>query len=732
MPFWLFHIAIFFVLATSGLAGPVEPGSHLTLPALDRALLRAQDEFRERQGQPLRYAIPHYVSVTPQTGGTWEILGDGQRLWRFEVRAEGADSLNFGFGRYFMPAGGSLRILGPDGVDWIGPFTDRHNQTHGQLWTPPISGGEAIIEVRIPERMVPFLDLELIAVNYGYRPLQGFGFPTLPLRPDAELPKSGSCNVDVVCPEATPWQSEVRSVARISIGGSSLCSGFLVNNTALDQRPYFMTAAHCGITEGNAQTVVAYWNYQASNCGGAPNGLLNQFTSGAFFRAGQDAFQGSDFTLIELAQTPYRAFQPHWSGWDRGPTTPLSAVAIHHPNGDEKRISFDLDPSATPAAGLPAGMNPFSFLQVVAWEQGTTEPGSSGSGLWNQDSRIVGQLWGGSASCTNPGGSDYFGRFSVSWEGGGTAFTRLRDHLDPGNTGSEVLDGMDPCPAPEPDFTSFPNPAVAGTPVFFQSTVSGGTPPYAYAWDMNGDGVTDCATAECTFTYDTEYSGNVKLTVNDGQPCYASVTHAVAVSGPVRGVSLMAPNGGEVIPTGSRFSIRWAAAPEAVRFKLLRSFNGGATWRVIAREVTGSSFDWEVPLLRRSKKRARIKLIAYDAGGKRIASDRSGETFTVEVVGFTSLNGGQVLQSGEIRPVTWITHATVRPVAQTKILFSQNNGARWKLVERLSGNPGIYHWTVPDVKKTRESGRLKLVLLDEKGVNLGKDETDGAFAVLPP
>ena len=38
------------------------------------------------------------------------------------------------------------------------------------------------------------------------------------------------------------------------------------NNTARDKRPYFVTAAHCGISTANAASLVVYWNYQNSTC----------------------------------------------------------------------------------------------------------------------------------------------------------------------------------------------------------------------------------------------------------------------------------------------------------------------------------------------------------------------------------------------------------------------------------------------------------------------------------
>jgi len=66
--------------------------------------------------------------------------------------------------------------------------------------------------------------------------------------------------------------------------------------------------------------------------------------------------------------------------------------------------------------------------------------GSSGSGLWDQNKRLVGQLHGGSAACGNTL-SDYYGRLSVSWTGGGTNATRLSNWLDPTGTGATTRDG---------------------------------------------------------------------------------------------------------------------------------------------------------------------------------------------------------------------------------------------------------------------------------------------------
>jgi hypothetical protein len=54
-----------------------------------------------------------------------------------------------------------------------------------------------------------------------------------------------------------------------------------------------------------------------------------------------------------------------------------------------------------------------TFIEVL-WGSGTTEPGSSGGGLWSASGGqylLRGGLWGGTALCTNRSGTDNFSRF---------------------------------------------------------------------------------------------------------------------------------------------------------------------------------------------------------------------------------------------------------------------------------------------------------------------------------
>jgi hypothetical protein len=116
----------------------------------------------------------------------------------------------------------------------------------------------------------------------------------------------------------------------------------------------------------------------------------------------------------------------------------VNATGIHHPSGDVKKICFDED---GPTQGNQGGA---AVWYISEWEAGVTEGGSSGSPLFDQNHRIIGQLYGGFAACAgavNNGQADWYGRFNVSWNTGSTAATRLRDWLDPMNSGITAVDG---------------------------------------------------------------------------------------------------------------------------------------------------------------------------------------------------------------------------------------------------------------------------------------------------
>lgn len=403
-------------------------GARVVLPTIAASELRAMDERRMAQGDVAHYAVAHEVAISPWHEDRWRLV-DGRAHWRVRISSPGALSLNLSFERYAMPTGGRLSIRSVDGRLRLRPFTEADNEAHGQLWTPPLASDDLWVELSVPVEELDALELELSRVHHGYA---GFGAPA---------PRSGECHIATACSMASGWQDASRSVALISIAGVRFCSGFLVNNTALDGRPFFITAAHCDVDQENAASVVVIWNHQQPTCD--PNATLEpsdwSFQSGAIWRA---TSRSSDTVLLELDDSPPTEADVFFAGWDRSPEPPSGAVTIHHPNTDTKRISFDFD-QAIMASYLRDQENPRGHhWRIDGWDLGSTEGGSSGAPLFNADGRVVGQLHGGHAACGNRH-ADWFGRFASAWQGRGRLGSRLSDWLDPIGSDAQFLDGLD-------------------------------------------------------------------------------------------------------------------------------------------------------------------------------------------------------------------------------------------------------------------------------------------------
>ena len=250
--------------------------------------------------------------------------------------------------------------------------------------------------------------------------------------------KQGSCNIDIVCNEADPYRDQARSVGVYTLNGVFNCTGSLLNNTAGDFRPFFLTADHCGVSAGNASTVVVYWNYESPSCGQLSGGSLDDNQSGSTLLANDFP---SDFALLELDAMPDPSSNVYYAGWDVSGDTPQSVVGIHHPSTDEKAIAIEGDTLLS----VDIGRGGQTHWRVNAWDQGTTEPGSSGSCIFDQTSKAcVGKLTGGFASCSSPNEFDVYGKLSVSWTGGGTDNTRLSNWLDPIDSRVTSLAGANP------------------------------------------------------------------------------------------------------------------------------------------------------------------------------------------------------------------------------------------------------------------------------------------------
>ena len=389
------------------------------------ALLKEDASDSKAEGIPYRFGIDISTGYNLTNSGSWYVLSNGDRIWRLSIKSEGAFSLNFIMKNFYLPAGAQLFLFNKAGRV-LGAFTKLNNTPEREFSTSPLSGDKVTFELFEPQNVIGQSSFEISYVIHAYRNLFGIA---------KDYGESGSCNINVNCPQGAHWQNEKRAVAMILTSNNTrICSGALINNVRQDGTPYFLTANHC-VSGSNSNTWIFMFNYESPGCT-IVNGPTNQTVQGSVLRAKDTP---SDFALLELTTAPPAAYNVFFSGWNAVDIPSDSSVCINHPSGDIKKITFDFDTTVSYGYSGPGN----DHWRITSWNAGTTEAGSSGSPLFNKSHKIIGQLHGGLASCTNTTGYDAFGKFAYSWNTGTTPDKRLKDWLDPDNTGALSLTGID-------------------------------------------------------------------------------------------------------------------------------------------------------------------------------------------------------------------------------------------------------------------------------------------------
>lgn len=403
------------------------------MPGFNQAALEQEDLIRDQDKSiPYRFGYVFNVSYNLNNSGAWYDLPDGGRIWRLGIKSPGAYSLNLVFQYVSIPEGCTFFVYNQSRTIHLGSFSQRFISPEYTFSTDLIDGDAVIVELYEPADKVGQSSLEVSHVTHRYRDIRQFV--------ERSFGQSGSCMNNVRCPAYTAYDDQIRSVVcLVSPTTGEFCTGALINNTCNDGTPYVLTANHCG--NSGFSTWIFRFNWESSGCTNPGSSPSSQSISGGTQRA---ANAGSDMSLVQINSAIPSNYNVYFAGWDRQNNTTNNAYGIHHPSGDIKKISF------TTGATSTATYSGATCWRTGTWTDGVTEPGSSGSPLFNSSGQIIGQLYGGPSNCGYEGnptnGVDYYGKLFTSWTGGGSNSTRLSNWLDPAscNTGATTLNGYDP------------------------------------------------------------------------------------------------------------------------------------------------------------------------------------------------------------------------------------------------------------------------------------------------
>jgi lysyl endopeptidase len=430
-------------LGASAFLGRNAASSFVTLDRVDADLaksLRGKRAAAKKDGQPLQIGIAR--DVAPGLARlnarelNWESV-EGGMVAKFTIASSGAEALRAAFipNLNLTSHAGHIEVLNAvetmertldrvtlrfAGSDEGKVFTlDGSSIVAGELtWSPVVNGDTMTVEIHLADGVSPG-DLSLSVPQVSHLDIHPLA-SSKAIR--AKIGESDSCENDILCRSGAPsgFMNTSNAVARMVFtksGSSYLCTGTLLNNTNSPRKHMFYTANHCISSSTVANTLQTYWFYHASTCNGSTvNSGARTLTGGAFLRYNNAS---RDVTLLELKNTPPSG--AIYAGWNAATLSNVAIEGIHHPAGDVKKYSLG---NKIGNESLD-GMGPF---HKVRWNDGVTEGGSSGSGLFTVTAagayQLRGGLYGGYSFCSAPSDPDYYSRLS-------DVYTSLQPYLMP-------------------------------------------------------------------------------------------------------------------------------------------------------------------------------------------------------------------------------------------------------------------------------------------------------------
>jgi Fe-S cluster biogenesis protein NfuA len=450
----------------AGKAYRVPPGSSVVVPKrfvlepLESGLVERTVQARREAASAAAegvfvVAVPHVIGLGREVLALksasdtraqldWQLRADGSHATALAISSPDAVAIRLGVRVFNLPDQTIVRVHAPaeddaeevEGREIVASIA--RNIAAGEVdeaahmwWAPSIDGEEAVLEIVLPAGVAP----ESVDI----------AIPRIAHRFNRELEEKAisSCETDVgrnsyVCSDTSAWDTQSRATAKMQfIDGASwnACTGTLLKDTQETKTPWFLSANHCISTQTVASTLETLWLFYSKSCGdsmaadAANWGTLSyiQRTGGAELLYHS---ANNDMSFMRLLQTP--PVEARYADWSTSmPTAGSALVGVHHPQGSPQRISKGTRTTNDnyycypDGSGFVCTQNTSQTLGSfpLTWNEGITVHGSSGSGVFNSDKKLVGTLYGG--WCGSGSAGSYYGRFDVSFD------AALHQYLDP-------------------------------------------------------------------------------------------------------------------------------------------------------------------------------------------------------------------------------------------------------------------------------------------------------------
>lgn len=456
------------------------PTNRLLLPDWGTAKAKAEKEEMAGITRPYLVALPVTADITFPSSGTFTTSDNGQQVWRTQVSINNAPAIAFNYDNFQLPEGVKMFLSNANGQHILGAYTSRNNSEDGRFANEPVQGGIVNLELNI-EPGVNIKDIKLHIYkmfvyfrSYEYLNQYADNNGTAAKPTDEPDPfglegSSSTCGINAICPAGVNYPKQRKATVQ-TLSSGAVCSATMINNTGnteADCKQYLLTATHCdpdnSTSNSHFSEMLIRFSFEKTQCTGGPAARVNTL-QGANFRARANYVEtqipeiNGDFLLLELRDKVPVSWDVYLTGWNRAATVPSTLtypkryIGFHHPAGDVKKVSLSNDIHPDGEAGGSLGAGTHWYISPI--DSGGIEGGSSGSGLFDGEGRLIGiaSVAGmPKPACGNTGNGNTtsffnyvaYSKLSLDWDYSvdGTANNRrLQPWLDPQNTGVLVLD----------------------------------------------------------------------------------------------------------------------------------------------------------------------------------------------------------------------------------------------------------------------------------------------------
>lgn len=459
--------------------------------------------------------------------GEWTPINNG-RVWAMSIQSSNAKSLTFVFNNLTLAEGSELYVVNHDQTVVFGPITKNAIGQAKDIVSDIIEGSKATLYLYEPDGNEGSSSLIIKRIVYGTN-------NTNSAKTEKDLTSTTRSTGDVACYPA--WTDASDGVGVVITQDGTTFGGALVMTTDYSFKPYFLTKCDNNISNYNQY---AYkFRSRKESCGGNTN-VTSYTYYGAQVKASWN--DGTKFALLELNSSISKQPDLTWLGWNRGSNTPSSCASIGFKNNQDLIIA--LKNSAPETATEPSA--PTTSWLIYNWDAGIINSKNKGVPLFNQYKRIIGHLYmAGDFTVLHGNVLDlekrhYYGKFNLSWTGGGQNNNRLSNWLDPINTGATTMNSA------HPPYINGADHICSSVIYTLENCPSGGS----VVWEVSGEGV-DGVTIQrnypnanqCTISNDYSYPGKINLKAKiyrNSQTIFTVEKNNIKLGTPALGMSVIA------------------------------------------------------------------------------------------------------------------------------------------------------------------------------------------------